>query len=204
MDFSIEKRNKYLELMIKFQKERIEKGEECNIIGKRVKYFRDELGLNRSAFCKHARIERTTLYKVEEGKITPSLKTLIKIVDALGVVEYGFVLPEEEFARQYTDSWFSDCTLYNIYKLEAEINKLFQNKVFGYYQKGEAKVFPQGYLDLLIENIRASFAALKLVDGDKDQGDSFWMSTSLPSEGSSLNKETCINDTEEDDLSEFL
>ena len=175
MDFSIEKRNKYLELMIRFQKDHISKGKECNIIGKRVKYFRGELGLNRSAFCKYARIERTTLYKVEEGKITPSLKTLIKIVDALGVVEYGFVLPEKEFDRHYTNSWLSDENTYNIYKLEDEVMKLFYNKVFGFYQKGKVKLFPQGYLDLLTENIHASFAALELVRHDKDQGASFLM-----------------------------
>ncbi len=204
MNFSVEKRNKYLQLMIKFQKEHIEKGEQCNIIGKRVKYFRDELGLNRSAFCKYAKIERTTLYKVEEGKITPSLKTLIKIVDALGVVEYGFVLPEEEFDRRYIDSWFSDCNLHNIYKLEDEINKLFQNKAFGYYQKGEAKLFPQRYLELLMDNIHASFAALDLVDHDKYQGDSFEMDTYPQPKSNDCNRETNVNDKEEEDLSDFL
>ena len=203
MNFSVEKRNKYLQLMIKFQKEHIEKGEQCNIIGKRVKYFRDELGLNRSAFCKYAKIERTTLYKVEEGKITPSLKTLIKIVDALNIVDFGFVLPKKEFDRKYTNSLISDYNLYNIYMLEDEVKKLFQNKAFCFYQKEELKFFPQSYLDLLIDNIHASFAALELIKHDKEQGDSFLIEPPISSKNNNSNKEKekKDEDTDEEELS---
>ena len=188
MKFSIEKRNRYLKLMIKYQKELLSQGKECNIIGERVRFFREGKGLKKSSFCEYAQIERTTLYKIESGQITPSFKTLCKIVDALKTPEpYEFILPPKKLADIYDydeEDDFQDTLEYvynsiedndtcNIYRLKDELLKILQNKTFTYYIHKESDYFPKQYIQLLIKNISASFAILDFVKHDKDQGDDY-------------------------------
>lgn len=173
MEYSVEKRNRYLEVMIDYQKECAEKGIPCTLIGDRVKFFREELGLNKSAFAKHAGINRTTLYKIEDNSIIPSLKLLCKIVDALNVIDYDFALTEEQLSNDYKGILTKYNEPYNIYKLQEEICNELDTKFFCYYANKKLKVFPQKYLELLKKNVMASFSVLALIPHDEDQGKSY-------------------------------
>ncbi len=54
-------------------------------IGLRVKELRTELGLSQEKLALKAEIDRTYLAGVEQGKRNPSVKSLEKIIYALGV-----------------------------------------------------------------------------------------------------------------------
>lgn len=54
-------------------------------IGVRIKEIRNSLGLSQEKLALKADIDRTYLAGVEQGKRNPSIKSLEKIVEALGV-----------------------------------------------------------------------------------------------------------------------
>jgi transcriptional regulator with XRE-family HTH domain len=54
-------------------------------IGSRIKELRNSLGLSQEKLALKADIDRTYLAGVEQGKRNPSIKSLEKIVEALGV-----------------------------------------------------------------------------------------------------------------------
>lgn len=54
-------------------------------IGSRIRELRNSLGLSQEKLALKADIDRTYLAGVEQGKRNPSIKSLEKIVEALGV-----------------------------------------------------------------------------------------------------------------------
>lgn len=57
-----------------------------NLIKDRIKYWRKEKDLTQDALAKKADIPYTTLAKIESGAIqNPSIQTMMKIADGLGV-----------------------------------------------------------------------------------------------------------------------
>lgn len=54
-------------------------------IGSRIKELRNSLGLSQEKLALKADIDRTYLAGIEQGKRNPSIKSLEKIVEALGV-----------------------------------------------------------------------------------------------------------------------
>ena len=182
VDYSVEKRNRYLKMMIEYQSECLKNDTPCTLIGDRVKFFREELGLGKSTFAKHAGINRSSLHKIENNTVIPSLKLLCKIVDALNVNGYGFVLTKEQFEKEYLNIIVSDNDPYNIYKLQDEICKEIETKVFCYYTNKKIKIFPQKYLDLLKKNIIASFSVLNLIPHDEEQGETYCITGPGPQE----------------------
>lgn len=54
-------------------------------IGLRIKELRKSLGLSQEKLALKADIDRTYLAGVEQGKRNPSIKSLEKIIEALGV-----------------------------------------------------------------------------------------------------------------------
>jgi len=54
-------------------------------IGLRIKELRNSLGLSQEKLALKADIDRTYLAGVEQGKRNPSIKSLEKIIEALGV-----------------------------------------------------------------------------------------------------------------------
>lgn len=182
VDYSVEKRNRYLKMMIEYQRECLKNDTPCTLIGDRVKFFREELGLGKSAFAKHAGINRSSLHKIENNTVIPSLKLLCKIVDALNVNGYGFVLTKEQFEKEYLNIIVPDNDPYNIYKLQDEICKEIETKIFCYYANKKIKIFPQKYLDLLKKNIIASFSVLNLIPHDEEQGETYCITGPGPQE----------------------
>ncbi len=60
------------------------------IVGERVKYFRNKQGISQEKLALKAEIDRTYLAGVEQGKRNPSIKSLEKIVKALGISFHEF------------------------------------------------------------------------------------------------------------------
>lgn len=162
-----------LNLIIEYQKDCIADKIQCNIIGERVAYFRKERDLNSVEFCKKAGISRSTLYKLENGKLTPGIHILEKIVTALDIDAHTFTMPMSGFENIDQYNWSLGTPNCNIYKLKDEIKKFINSNNYCYYLNGKKKVFPKKHFDLLINNIEASFAILTLVKHDKDQGENF-------------------------------
>lgn len=59
-------------------------------VGSRIRQLRNEQGISQEKFAAKAEIDRTYLAGVEQGKRNPSLKSLEKIVTALGVTFHDF------------------------------------------------------------------------------------------------------------------
>jgi XRE family transcriptional regulator, master regulator for biofilm formation len=57
--------------------------EQLSNVGKRIKEIRQERGLSVRALARKLETDHSYLSKVENGKVTPSLETLVKIADAL-------------------------------------------------------------------------------------------------------------------------
>ncbi|ADY56306.1 helix-turn-helix domain protein [Syntrophobotulus glycolicus DSM 8271] len=53
--------------------------------GKRVKYFRDVAGISANALAKNVCLDPTTIYKIEANDAKPSLGSLERICEALGI-----------------------------------------------------------------------------------------------------------------------
>lgn len=54
-------------------------------LGKSIKSQRTELKLDQSIVAEYAAISKWTLSKIETGKANPSLDTLVKLLDTLGL-----------------------------------------------------------------------------------------------------------------------
>ena len=54
-------------------------------VGQKIKQIRNEKGLSQEKLALKAEIDRTYLAGVEQGKRNPSIKSLEKIVEALGI-----------------------------------------------------------------------------------------------------------------------
>lgn len=54
-------------------------------IGNKVKQFRLERDLSQEKFAELAKVDFTTINRIENGKINPSIKTIEKIAKALKV-----------------------------------------------------------------------------------------------------------------------
>lgn len=52
-------------------------------IGKSIKQIRERRDINQTELAKYAGVSKVTVWKIEQGKLMPSLKTAIKIADAL-------------------------------------------------------------------------------------------------------------------------
>lgn len=57
--------------------------ERLSNVGKKIKEIRQERGLSVRALARKLETDHSYLSKVENGKVTPSLETLVKIADAL-------------------------------------------------------------------------------------------------------------------------
>lgn len=53
--------------------------------GQRIKYFRDVAGISANALAKNVCLDPTTIYKIEANDSKPSLGSLERICDALGI-----------------------------------------------------------------------------------------------------------------------
>ena len=51
----------------------------------RIKYFRDVAGISANALAKKVGLDPTTIYKIEANDSKPSLSSLERICDALGI-----------------------------------------------------------------------------------------------------------------------
>jgi transcriptional regulator with XRE-family HTH domain len=63
-------------------------------IGQRIRQLRDSRGLTQSQLQARSRVSRSYLSRIESGQMTPSLGTLEKIAEALGVGLSRFFIPE--------------------------------------------------------------------------------------------------------------
>ena len=179
MTTNIDERNELLQDLINYELMHIWKGREINIIGENIKYFRNERHYTAEELCIRANISRSTLYKIESGKIIPKLSTLTKIVDALAIVGDSFYAFLEEIKKIPIEEMLGDQNNYNIFKMEEEIMKLFDHNMC-YYEGGKRKYFPSKYLEILKRNISASFSLLDIVKHDEDQGKEFHMTNKKP------------------------
>ncbi len=62
--------------------------------GKRVKYFRDVAGISANALAKEVCLDPTTIYKIEANDAKPSLGSLERICEALGITLADFFAEE--------------------------------------------------------------------------------------------------------------
>lgn len=60
-------------------------GDNDKLIGKRIKEMREQLHIKQVELAEGADISTSFLYHVESGSRRPSLSTLLRIVDALGI-----------------------------------------------------------------------------------------------------------------------
>ena len=174
MTISKEKRNELLQDMIDYEFDQYLKGRDMNIIGENLEYFRNIREYTAEELCIRAKISRSTLYKIETGKIIPKLSTLIKIVDALAIVGDSFFDFLDEIKKTPVEEMLGDQNNYNIYKMEEEIMKLFNGNIC-YYQGGRRQYLPSKYIEIIKRNISASFSLLDVLNHDNDQGDEFHM-----------------------------
>ena len=63
-------------------------------IGQRIRQLRESRGMTQSQLQARSRVSRSYLSRIESGQMTPSLGTLEKISEALGVGLNRFFLPE--------------------------------------------------------------------------------------------------------------
>ena len=63
-------------------------------IGKRIRQLRESRGIKQSQLQARSRVSRSYLSRIESGQMTPSLGTLEKISEALGVGLNRFFVPE--------------------------------------------------------------------------------------------------------------
>lgn len=63
-----------------------------------LKIYRSEAGLTGTALAELSGVPRTTISKIEHGRLEPSAPTLKKLADALGVTVADMMLMEEKFA----------------------------------------------------------------------------------------------------------
>lgn len=165
-------RDELLQAMIEFQVEYSFRGRDVNIIGENVKYFREERGYSSKELCERAGISRSTLYKIESGKIIPKLSTLSKIVDALSLIGDSFMDFIESIREKPIESMFDDQDNYNIYKLEEQIMSLFRHNMY-YYKDGKRQYFPKMHLEILKSSISAAFSILNLIAHDENQNEEY-------------------------------
>ncbi|NPA50661.1 MAG: helix-turn-helix transcriptional regulator, partial [Epsilonproteobacteria bacterium] len=62
-------------------------------IGDRIKFLRENIGLNLTELAKRASIAKSTLHKIEENKTNPTINTIWAIAKALGV-SFGELIDE--------------------------------------------------------------------------------------------------------------
>jgi transcriptional regulator with XRE-family HTH domain len=63
-------------------------------IGQRIRHLRESRGMTQSQLQARSRVSRSYLSRIESGQMTPSLGTLEKISEALGVGLNRFFIPE--------------------------------------------------------------------------------------------------------------
>ncbi len=62
--------------------------------GRRIKYFRDVVGISANALAKEVCLDPTTIYKIEANDSKPSLGSLERICEALGITLAQFFAEE--------------------------------------------------------------------------------------------------------------
>src|SRR5271154_5021291 len=65
-------------------------------IGQRIRQLRESRGMTQSQLQARSRVSRSYLSRIESGQMTPSLGTLEKISEALGIGLNRFFLPENQ------------------------------------------------------------------------------------------------------------
>lgn len=65
-------------------------------IGQRIRQLRESRGMTQSQLQARSRVSRSYLSRIESGQMTPSLGTLEKISEALGVGMNRFFVPESD------------------------------------------------------------------------------------------------------------
>lgn len=65
------------------------------IVGRKIKYFREQLGMNQTVLASRVQLSRTSVVNIEQGKQHGSLFLLWTIAKAVGV-EFHDLLPERE------------------------------------------------------------------------------------------------------------
>jgi transcriptional regulator with XRE-family HTH domain len=68
-------------------------------LGEKIKFFRENKGLNLSELAKKAGIAKSTLFKIEENKTNPTIKTIWAIAEILGV-PFGELVGEGEIKEE--------------------------------------------------------------------------------------------------------
>ena len=68
-------------------------------IGQRIRQLRESRGMTQSQLQARSRVSRSYLSRIESGQMTPSLGTLEKIAEALGVGLNRFFVPESDGAN---------------------------------------------------------------------------------------------------------
>jgi transcriptional regulator with XRE-family HTH domain/ribosomal protein L37E len=69
-------------------------GETVENIGQRIRQLRESRGMTPSQFQAHSRVSRSYLSRIESGQMTPSIGTLEKMSEALGIGLNRFFVPE--------------------------------------------------------------------------------------------------------------
>ncbi len=181
MEYNENQRDELIQCMIDFQLHHYLKGRDCNIIGENIKYFREMWNFSPKELCKRAEVSRSTLYKIESGKIIPKHSTLKKIINALSLNGDSFFDWIDVIEMTPKEKVFGDSDIYNIYKMEDEIMNMFEHHMC-YYQNGKRQYFPQKHLEILKNNISAAFSILNLINHDDDQGEEYHMIGKLKEE----------------------
>ena len=68
-------------------------GEIVENIGQRMRQLREMRGMTQTQLCAHSGVSRSYLCRIESGQMTPSLGTLEKISEALGICLNRFFVP---------------------------------------------------------------------------------------------------------------
>lgn len=144
-----------------------------NIIGERIKYFRQQRNLSRETLSKLLEISVHTLSKYEQGKREPSYEMLFKICNELEISIIDIFAPES-----YNET--NDFSLYNKLRNTTSLKELLeltflQNEHF--YSKldksapsEEDKLFFFSlFSDYMISYLKAEeFRSMPLIEDDSD------------------------------------
>src|SRR5260370_6737934 len=74
-------------------------------IGQRIRQLRESRGMTQSQLQARSRVSRSYLSRIESGQMTPSLGTLEKISEALGVGLSRFFIPESDGEALWEDAF---------------------------------------------------------------------------------------------------
>ena len=122
---------------------------------------------------KFSDINRNTIHRYEAGEFAPSIKNLMKILDAMNFPISSFIKYPESFdawKNEYikTDMVNNGMDLPNVFQLLENFSKILDEEL-AYRKNGKLIRLPKPYREILKKSFESCSAFLELLEYDSDQ-----------------------------------